>query len=288
MFIILRDAVLSTGAQFGLNPGIIAHEFGHRIFHQNVWGQTRETFERMVLLSTLGNKTEEEQKAVMDSLCTDPTPLDSFPDCAATSILLNGLDEGICDVYAYTFTGVPDFYFSRSIDPDVAAEPLLRDLSLTPNLEGDMPVYARNILVGLIQENAFQYYRLGTLWSRGFYAGIVNPVTGARPTNEAARTQWSKEHYVAAVLRAQRRLGQDLLVEYRFEPQQFMRRYIEEVSRNADGTFNSVVHDAVCQALCDRFGSDQISHPVNGAVAQCAGMNGNNLKVEPSTFACQL
>ena len=34
-----------------------------------------------------------------------------------SSSLMKAMDEGTADVFAYTYTGKPDFFFSRSVDP---------------------------------------------------------------------------------------------------------------------------------------------------------------------------
>jgi hypothetical protein len=293
VFIVLRDNLLPTGLELGNNPGVAAHEYGHRIFQSNVYADDR-TF-RLLAIDLLGSSTQKE------ALCTDDTPADELDDCTATPILQKGMDEGTADILAYTFTGEPDFFFERSLPTDSLVggdESLLRDLSRDAVLDQDIAIYFDEV-VNAAAKNELQFYRLGTLWSRGWYRSIINADTGAPVATEDERRRWATARYAPAVLRALRRLGQDFInpgngLEYniRFDPRQLIRRWIDEVSRNADGTFNNAVHSAACQQMCNRFGLTAYDAPLNGANEECPGFIGTNPAFENlitgTAFPCLL
>ena len=71
------------GVPYAMNRGVLAHEFHHRIFFQNVWATA--AFERWKsLLSATGDMSSEEQRSLN---------------------LLRALDEGLADIHAIGYTG---------------------------------------------------------------------------------------------------------------------------------------------------------------------------------------
>lgn len=288
VFVVLRDAVLFNGLELGTNPGVSAHEFGHRIWQHNVYAD--EAAFRLLVVELLGS---EEQK---NGLCTDDTPADGIADCIASTYLMKGMDEGSADILAFTYTGVPDFHFGRSLpvqqNSATGGETEFRDLSRDPEFEGEIKLYVDEV-AELAEKGTLQFYRLGTLWSRGFFHGIVDPATGNPPATLEERVALARLRYAAAVIRAERRVGQDFTnpgggLEHntRFDPRQLIRRYIEEVSAPPGEAFNSNVHAGVCQAMCNRFGYTAYDRPLGNAGPQCSGFVGTNPLL--AVFPCRL
>lgn len=267
MFIIMRDAVLSNRAELGINPGVLAHEFGHRLFVHNVYADDA-AFRAMVRHSLGRGQGSTAQ-------CSEGNE-EERRLCAITDVMLRAMSEGIADVLAYAFTGQPDILLQYSFSSD-ADETQQRNLAGDPGREGAVPFYTEDVVDQAASDPQFQFYRLGTLWARGFYHGIVNPISGARPANERERVDLVRTRYGSAVLRALGRLGEDLAVSFRFDPRQYLRRYIQEAATDATtGADNALVRAATCQALCDRFGELPFHLVVNHVPAQCAGVEGNN------------
>ncbi|MEW5854444.1 MAG: hypothetical protein AB2A00_37055 [Myxococcota bacterium] len=282
MFVLLRNTFSTAtppGVEFGINPGIIAHEFGHRLFAQNVYFSDA-AFRRLVV-DTYGSVEDQAKQ------CEDQTE-DDVDDCAISAKLLSGMNEGTADIFAYLYIGTPDFLLPFSFP---ASELEQRDMAAAPSGEEGLHLYEPVPL--LAKEQGWNHYRLGTLWSRGFRAGIVDPRSGAElgSNEEEARVAAAREFHGRALLRALREQGEDFVVNFRFEPRQLVRRYLQQLGQPQGGiTPHSNVKSAACQALCDRFGDMPIT-PVDRAGfpadAQCAGFTGKNLKTEV-TFPCTL
>ncbi|MBI5496606.1 MAG: hypothetical protein HY904_16415 [Deltaproteobacteria bacterium] len=305
MFIVLRDAVFASGIELGANPGVAAHEYSHRIWQHNVF-HGDEGF-RLLALSFLGSPSQQA------ALCVDEVSADGCA-CKASGTLLKAMDEGTADIFAYTLTGRPAFFFDNSLAGSTAVgdEDKVRDLSREPVIDRagstisteEVPFFNEKIVQRAAStdtvcgqgEPALHYYRLGTLWSRGFYRSIVDPQSGNAPADEAARVGWARAHYAPAVRVAESRVGDDFTTPvsgrdytFRFEPRQLIRRYIEEVSVDRDTrVYLPAVHDAVCQEMCNRFGYLPFDQPVNGVPAQCSGFMGANEFSPLGVFPCQI
>ncbi|MEW5854679.1 MAG: hypothetical protein AB2A00_38240 [Myxococcota bacterium] len=273
VFILLRDALPTAEVALGTNPGVLAHEFGHRVFEQNLY-ISDEAFRRKV----------QELYGGQD-FCTDDTPDDEIDDCKASTLLQKGINEGFADIIAYTYMGRPDFGFTRSLSYD-ENEPSTRDRNFAVELdpERDFIIYDE-AYVRQAEEGTLSYYFLGTLFGRGFYHGITNPQTGAAPVDEDERVELARTVYTPAMLRALRRLGEDYLVNARFDPRQVIRRFLQELP----ATTGNDARSGMCQAMCDRFGRLEYPAPVNNVAAQCTGFTGKNALVKNGgTFPCQL
>jgi hypothetical protein len=280
MFIILRDAFMASGLELGVNPGVSAHEYGHRVFEHNVFFS--DAAFRVHARRSFGSEE------VQGGQCTFMTPAEQDL-CVVTDSFMTAVNEGCADIFAYTFTGRSDFFLGRSLgsSPLAMTEPGLRDLAQEANTEEDIPLYAQQV-VEAAKAGELHPYRLGTLWSRGFYHGIVEPGTGAAVTDDERRTTLAKEVYAPAVIRALRRLGDDLVANYRLDPRQLVRRYIEEVARDrGTGGENGNIRAGVCQSLCSRFGYMAFDTAVNGAGPQCPGRTATN-PVVAGGFSCTL
>lgn len=96
-----RSADITGGVPFAMNPGVVAHEFQHRVFFHQVFGDAHfSTWKRWILSD--GPLTE-------------------------AGVLLKGVDEGLSDIHAAGFVRSLAFMTPTLVD-DLADEALFRDL----------------------------------------------------------------------------------------------------------------------------------------------------------------
>ena len=158
-WLLLRVAV-QDGVPFAMSQHILAHEYGHRLFHKNVFtGDTAFQFYK----KRLGEMSAEEQRATR---------------------LLQGVDEGLADLFSLgaigDINGIPDVFrgagsvFAAEADrrhlegeyADAATYEGLRDMTLDAGLlencgangEGD-----------LFEQASFNFYCLGTVLARALW-----------------------------------------------------------------------------------------------------------------------
>lgn len=158
-WLLLRVA-LQDGVPFAMSQHILAHEYGHRLFHKNVFvGDSAFEFYK----KRLGEMSAEEQRATR---------------------LLQGVDEGLADLFSLGATGdidgIPDVFrgagdaFAPEADrrhlegdyADAATYEGLRDMSIDATLlegcgangEGD-----------LFDQAGFNFYCLGTVLARSLW-----------------------------------------------------------------------------------------------------------------------
>lgn len=223
-FVILRNQLLD-GIPLALNSGVIAHEFGHRIFFQNVYAGP--AFDNWYQTTIAGSND--------DSLAT------------RTIVLLRALDEGSADTHAVTFLGRTDFISDSLQGATGATTRVQRDLeghfadvttyedlkwnSITDPETGD------DLCGGSSDDfssSTWNIYCLGTVWARSLWDASGRDVEIMRQEIEPA------------LIRSMRRLGDEHLASYwGFDFDIIMQLMAEEVPESR--------RPQLCAAFRDKF-----------------------------------
>jgi hypothetical protein len=271
-FQLLRNTYSLPAVEFGSNPGVVAHEFGHRVFTQHLFG-AEAAFRNLV--ASLNNS----------STCTDDTPTDGVDDCGIVGAIQRAMSEGYADISGYAYTGAPDLLLGHSIPS------ILSSRTLAPN-NGELGTalggYTSDVPSLFVASSSFDPYALGTLFARGFYAGIVDPTTGENPLNEDQRVSLTRSHYLPALLRALDKTSEDISSNYRLDPRHIIRRFLLEAERSLSGAYTPSARVGMCQAMCDRFGGIDYNATLGPTQQLCAGVTGTNSLFVPSSYACVL
>ena len=160
----LRSVLNDQGVPFIMNPGVVAHEFHHRVFFHALFS---------------GNRFD-----------TWRTWMSEDGEVSRSSKLLKGLDEGLADIAAIAFQEDGDF-MSTSLTGLFASQADFRDidgefaLSVTYD---DLVVGAQSGATarhcGLSEPNFgasdFNYYCLGTVIARGLYEAAMQDFSTLR------------------------------------------------------------------------------------------------------------
>lgn len=275
MMMLLRNLAPGTPAEFAVHPGVLAHEYGHRVFDANVYA-TDEQFARRA-----------EAQAAGGSFCAEP-PGDGQDDCRMQDYLQSGMDEGTADVLAWLYTSDPDFGARVSLGGE-------RALNTAPDLSSGYAIYGSQVLKDAHPDTTSEeasFYWLGSLWSRAFFASVVDPDSGQAPASQQARVEIARRLHAPALMAALRRTGNDLLGNTLFVPQWFIRRFLEELARVAQTPAQQMqLGNAACAAMCERFGERPVPVTPGAPLPQCAGTTGHNEQAEShagGAFPCTL
>lgn len=277
IMVLMRNMTPGTTAELAVHPGVLSHEFGHRVVEANLVATDAQFVRR----------AKAEQADGFAGFCQDPTPDDDVEDCLVQDYLRRGMDEGLADVMAYLFTATPAFA-ARAFGPE-------RYLDREPNGPFAYPIYGALVLKdakAAVDGPAANYYHLGTLWARGFYNSIVDPGTGAVPQSRQERVDLARGRYARAVFAALQSTGQNLMDNYLFAPPWFVRHFINQLGAQVpDASQRATVVNAACQALCNRFGERPVANPPQAPAPQCSGVIGHNAAAEmhpDGDFPCTL
>lgn len=190
--------LLPVGSENGLplpmHEGVLAHEFHHRIFFKQIWANK----EMSNLWPLFQSRYDQDQQRLSNR----------------SRIILNGLDEGLADVFAVAFTGVPA-YLSVSLTAEKS-----RKIKEQRDLDGRFAELATydslakskldNELLSMCAEDAvdfqnlkFNAYCLGTVIAKSIYeaadknianlAGVAVPVIAHSLTSVANKLNRSDD-----------------------------------------------------------------------------------------------
>ena len=240
-WLVLPTVLLREGIPFAMNRGVIAHEFHHRVFTNAVWRESAFDIFRENLVSA-----------------ADP---DVPTEARRSRLLLQGLDEGLADVFAVAYTGHADF-MSPSLSGLLADEALFRDL------EGD---YAQNTTYDALRESslsALEQNHCGPqstdIYSeQGFNFYCVGTVAAATLYETSGRDiQTLRTVVLPAVERALLSLGDALVasadgLSVRFDYDLFWELTARELQASP------AQRAALCDQVSLRFAS------LSGAIASC-------------------
>ncbi len=222
----LRTAV-QDGVPFAMHRGVIAHEFGHRLFFMNAFRSVDGGFE------------------VWRSDSTD-TELDE--DELREQMLLKGVDEGLADVFAMSalkdkdainraFDIAGDLFAAegprRDVEGDFAEAATydnLKDLTLDAGLLTDCGI------VGPDFKRSFNFYCIGTV------------VAAALWETSGRDAEVLSSEVEPAVIRALPRIGEQLVNGVAFDVDVFLAPFAEELPPGN-------VRGAFCEAAARRFTS---------------------------------
>jgi hypothetical protein len=149
-----RVFLADEGIPFAMNPGVVAHEFHHRVFFKTVLAGDAFPLWRGWIID-------------------DPT--------TRSGNLLRGLDEGLSDLFAVAFTGDPAF-MSPSLEGPLAGEAEFRDLEgnfatevtydtlETTDLTREHRVHCGPASEDLFAEERFNFYCVGTVVATALWA----------------------------------------------------------------------------------------------------------------------
>ena len=222
----LRTA-FQDGVPFAMHRGVIAHEFGHRLFFQNVFRAVDGGFE------------------VWRS---DSTQTSLGEDALREQMLLKGVDEGLADVFAMSalidkdainraFADAGDTFapeaLRRDVEGDFAAAATydnLKDLTLDASLLQSCGLVSADF------RGSFNFYCVGTVLAAALWAA-------SDEDGDVLATELEP-----AVIRALPRVGEQLVNGLDFDVDLFLEPLAQELPPG-------VRRDALCEAARARFTS---------------------------------
>lgn len=223
--------VLRVGAQEGvplaMSRPVIGHEFGHRVFFQNVFGERHfESYRKWNLpLLTQEGLTEERLRQ---------------------NTLMKGCDEGLADIFSIGMNGSPETLARafRQAGGAFAAEGDSRDLegefaiaATYENLDdGTLPVNNERCATSGYGSEGFNFYCLGTVLARSLWVGADSDVDTLR------------EEVLPHVDAALPGVGDDVAETETFEVTFLLERIAAQIPAGAR-------RDAVCASFTDKFSS---------------------------------
>lgn len=222
----LRSA-LQDGVPFAMHRGVIAHEFGHRLFFMNAFRSVEGGFEVWRAEATRTELNDEQLREQM---------------------LLKGVDEGLADVFAIAALADKDA-INRAFD---AAGTFFAEEGPRRDVEGDFAAAATydNLAAldldasqlqgcGLTNENfggSFNFYCVGTV-----LAAALWEASGKDPVTMGAEIE-------PAVVRALPHIGEQMVNGVAFDVDVFLEPLAQELPPGAR-------RDAFCAAVSARFAS---------------------------------
>lgn len=222
----LRTA-LQDGVPFAMHRGVIAHEFGHRLFFMNAFRSVDGGFEVWR---------------------DDATDTEQGEDEVREQMLLKGVDEGLADVFAIAalrdkdainraFTEAGDAFAAeaprRDVEgefADVATYDGLKDLSLDVAVLEDCQLTRADFV------RSFNFYCVGTVLAAALWES-----SGKDPEVLSSEIE-------PAVIRALPRIGEQMVNGVAFDVDVFLAPLGEELPPGD-------VRDAFCEAVGRRFTS---------------------------------
>lgn len=220
----LRIVLASDGIPFAMNPGVIAHEFQHRVFFHNLFGDD-------------------------DGFATWRAWVTGADQLTRAGNLVKGLDEGLADIFAAGHVRSAAF-MSPSLEGLLAGEAAGRDLegpladSATYELleDGGLEPALQRRCGERLARSGFNFYCLGTVVARSLYDGAGRDFDVLRG------------ELLPAVNRALPEVGADIerRSEVEGELSFEMEVFLEAVARNLDDTD---LRASVCAAFDERFAS---------------------------------
>jgi hypothetical protein len=222
----LRTA-FQDGVPFAMHRGVISHEFGHRLFFQNVFRSVDGGFEVWRNDSTKTELNEDELREQM---------------------LLKGVDEGLADVFSMSalvdkdsinraFTDAGETFASEALRRDVEGEfataatyDNLKDLTLDASLLESCG------LTGTDFRSNFNFYCVGTV-----LAAALWEASGKDADVLAAEME-------PAIVRALPRVGEQMVNGVAFDVDLFLEPLAQELPPGAR-------RDGLCEAAGRRFAS---------------------------------
>lgn len=227
--IVLLPLGLSEGLPMSMNDGILAHEYHHRIFFNQVWvnGGGRKLWKRYQARYDADNKVAQSR----------------------SHILLSATDEGLADVFAVAFTGAPDFLAASLTGKRGKALNIQRDLkgpfarratyddlafgTLHRKLRGLCPAKSQNF-----ENPDFNIYCLGTVIAKVFYEAAEQNIGILR------------KHALPIIHKALLEVGQELASGQEYDVDIFF-----EAVANMAKQQNPSFHKRLCEQLTLRFKS---------------------------------
>jgi hypothetical protein len=222
----LRTA-FQEGVPFGMHRGVIAHEFGHRLFFHNAFSSVDGGFEAW----RADNSAPAEDAATIRA-----------------QMLLKGIDEGLADVFAIAslsdkdainaaFAGAGELFANEADRRDVegpfadaATYDNLRTLSLDASLLQDCSLTTADF------GDSFNFYCVGTVVAATLWEGAGNDAV-------VLRTEFQP-----AVIAALPRVGEALVNGVAFDLDVFLEPLAQTVPPGAR-------REALCAAIARRFDS---------------------------------
>ncbi|HEY1100142.1 MAG TPA: hypothetical protein VGF99_14495, partial [Myxococcota bacterium] len=222
-------AVFQEGTPFAMHRGVVAHEFGHRLFHHNVWSRVDGGFEAW-------------RDRITDAVSEDDAVL-------REAMLLKGIDEGLADVFAITtmqradgvisaFAAAGDAYENEAIRRDVdgvfaerATYDNLRTLSLDKELLDACALDTEEFA-----QADFNFYCVGTVVAATMWrTAEQNP-------------QLLRDEVEPAIIDALPSIGEALVNGARFDLDLFLEPFAAQFAPGRR-------RDAACTAIRARFAS---------------------------------